>query len=785
MIELPADLAEVLKTVQKNENGKDIAFPDANEELLGELAAAWDKWNQVADTNVRAITEAAQRAMASMSGPAADSFQQYLQKFAGGDESHVATTLQSGQSVANALHGATGAVTDTKNEMVRELQYVKTYMEQNPAGKHDDIANSEGIKQAAALYHQYVGQVGTHVDGLLRKNATHIADMSGMAKTCSLNGQSASGGSGGAAGVGGAGGADAAEAAARARGNNPEGIFGAGGAGNTPGAAGAPTPFSLPDAPNAAAAHLAAAGAAGGAAGFGGIGDVGQFGGAGAAGGAGSAGGAGQFGGVGGVGSVGGADQFGGGGSSGGSGGGPALAPFKMPTPNMPDFGSGSSGSGAPVFHPLSGGSGAGPLNLAGLGDLGSLGSTPSVSSSHYSPLGGTPSPGLSSGGPGSSSLGSFPGLPNVGNFTGSSGGPQTRSLTPFKGTTSSPFSGSGGSTARGGASGAGGSAMRGKVGSVGGAGGGSALRGGSGLGSSSLASRAGGGAGLGAAGGASAKGMSGAAGAGRVGSSGLSSGGAAGRGAAGGGAAGGAAGGHMPGMGGAGRSGKGKDGKAGNRFLSPTRFGAEGEEEDELLHDSGILGQAGEVGERDRHWHRARRRWLDDARSDGTFITPEPAPTPVAPAGPASEQEALSQLAGILLGTGPGTDAGAGAGAGDAADGSAAGGSGIGGAGAADTSAPAADLASRRESAAAPAETPGGGADDGYLERSRSAAARRGHADVPAAASPGTAAGAAAGADEKPQRAPLREEGGFQVPSPFLRAALSRLATSGAPATD
>ncbi|WP_152644980.1 hypothetical protein [Kitasatospora griseola] len=242
-----------------------------------------------------------------------------------------------------------------------------------------------------------------------------------------------------------------------------------------------------------------------------------------------------------------------------------------------------------------------------------------------------------------------------------------------------------------------------------------------------------------------------------------------------------------MPGTGGAGRGGQGKDGKAGNRFLSPTRFGVEGEEDEELMHDSGILGRAGDVDPRDRHWQRARRRWLDDARSDGTFTTPEPAVAQVAPAGPASEQEALSQLAGILLGTGGG-DAGASGAA--AADATATGGS------------PAAEPTPRQEASSASAETSAAGADDAYLERSRSAAARRGHGDASAAAgaaeapvaapasgtaSSGVASGAASGtAGEKPQRAPLREEGGFQVPSPFLRAALSRLATApGAPAAD
>ncbi|MFD8595252.1 hypothetical protein ACFV1L_09645 [Kitasatospora sp. NPDC059646] len=751
MIELPADLAEVLKTVQKNENGKDIAFPDANEELLAELAAAWDDWNKVAETHVRAISEAAQRAMASMSGPAADSFQQYLQKFAGGEESHVATTLQSGNAIATSLHGASGAVIDTKNEMVRELQYAKEYMEQNPAGKHDDIANSEGIKQAAAVYHQYVGQVGNDVDGMLRKSANHIADMTGMGQSCALNGAGGAGGSGGAGGAG-----IGTMSGAGSPFGMPAGLREPGAAGDTPGGApdgvgvpGAPGAFTMPDAPGSAGSHP---------------------------GGAGSPGGAGQFGGAG---SPGGAGQFGG---SGGSGGSPALAPFKPLTPTMPSFGQGGSGGGAPVFTPLSG-SGAAPLNIAGLGDLGTLGPGAGGSSAPYSPIGGTysPNPGLT-GGAGGSPYSPLGGMPNLGGYTGSSGTPGGRGLTPFKGTTSNPFGGPGGSTARGGIGGVGGSSARGATGGIGG----SALRGGpggsgiGGSGGSSLASRSGSGAGTGGAG-ASARGMSGASSAaGRAGASGPTSGGAAGRGSTTG-AAGMGAGGHMGGMGGAGRGAGGKDGKQANRFLSPTRFGTEGEEEEELYGDARILGRAADVDPRDRNWSRARRRWLDDARADGTFTTAEPAAAPVAPAGPASEQEVLSQLAGVLLGTGGATGAGDGDPAPD-------------GAPKADTVAPAAaptvDPTARQEAAAANAEGPGGISDDAYLERSRSAAARRGHPDAPAAEAPagggaggGGATGGGAAEGGTPQRTPLREEGGFQVPSPFLRAALSRLAA--APAAD
>ncbi|MFB7944317.1 hypothetical protein ACFC6L_05300 [Kitasatospora phosalacinea] len=243
-----------------------------------------------------------------------------------------------------------------------------------------------------------------------------------------------------------------------------------------------------------------------------------------------------------------------------------------------------------------------------------------------------------------------------------------------------------------------------------------------------------------------------------------------------------------MPGAGGAGRGGGGKGDKHGNRFVSPTRFGSEGEEEEELYGDSGILGQAGDVDPRDRHWQRARRRWLDDARADGTFTAPETETAPAA-AAPTSESEVLNQLAGVLLGGGA-TATGT-----DGTDGTATDATGSDGtadtAAAATTATATAATAAAADPTTARQETPvtaaetsatatdtSGGTDDAYLERARSAAARRGHPDAPAPA-PTAPAGETAAA---PQRAPLREEGGYQVPSPFLRAALSRLA---APAAD
>ncbi|GAA2102112.1 hypothetical protein GCM10009759_36380 [Kitasatospora saccharophila] len=794
MIELPADLAEVLKTLQSNEQGADIVFPDGNEDLLAELAAAWAKWNEVADSHVTAIVAAANRAMASMSGPAADSFAQYLKKFAAGEGSHVTTTLQAGHVMEDSMRGAAQAVGEAKTEMIRELDYAKKYIEAHPAGKHDDIAKSEGVKQAVTLYHQYIGRVSGNMDTTLRTNAGYIADMTGMGQTCSLNGSTASGGSGvgGVGGLGIAGGAGGVGTMSGGVGNLPGGLFGAGAGSGLPGGVGAtttdPSGFSLPGLDGAGAG--AGAGGAGGGAGFAGSGfSLPGLDGAGAGGAAGAAGsgfslpgldgaGAGGAGGSAGsdfslpglsdpgtAGSYGGSGAFGGGGYSGsgtsGSTGGSGLEPFSLPAPNLPQFGTDTgAGGSAPVFTPLST-TGSNHLGLAGLGDLSGIGGPGVETGSSYVPSqnfgsGLGSSIGSSSGG----SLGNLGGslggaLGALGGSGGGSGGGARAGLAPFGGG-SSPY-GLGGGAARG-LSGTG-STLAGSRGA--GAAGGM-------TGAGSAVGRAGAGAGTLASGGAT----------GRSGASGMG-------------------GGHMPGMGGGGRGG-GKDGRHGNRFVSPTRFGSDGEEEEQLHGDRGILGQAGEVGPRDRHWHRARRRWLDDARDDATFATAEPE-TQAAPAAPASESEVLNQLAGVLLGggatgtDGTGTDGAGADGAGN--DGTGGGGTGSGGTGSGGTggeqasggttdaaTATADHATARRETPVTTTETAGSTDDASYLERSRSVAARRGHPDAPTAETGSAATASDAGAAATPQRAPLREEGGFQVPSPFLRAALSRLA---APAAD
>ncbi|MCU7821055.1 hypothetical protein KSNIM_05130, partial [Kitasatospora sp. DSM 101779] len=240
-------------------------------------------------------------------------------------------------------------------------------------------------------------------------------------------------------------------------------------------------------------------------------------------------------------------------------------------------------------------------------------------------------------------------------------------------------------------------------------------------------------------------------------------------------------AGAHAPGgMGGAG--GRGEK-RGGNRFVRPTRFGCEGlEDEDEmLLGDRGITGQAVRHEEGDRHWERMRRRWLDSARTDG------PAPHAQPAAGgetPAEQNTLLNQLTTALLGPEAGTD-GATALAGIGSDSSADGTTGTGNAngGGEGGTAPAGGDRSAHGTRGESASGTGTSAspDEDYLDRARSAAARRGRPDDdnPAASTTGTGSGTD-GAGKPAERAPLREEGGYQVPSPFLRAALARLATSG-----
>ncbi|MEV7175323.1 hypothetical protein [Kitasatospora sp. NPDC093679] len=739
MIVLPPDLAEVLKVVQSNEHGSGVVFPDANEDLLAELADAWEAWAAAAEPAIRTIVASANRAMANMSGAAAESFQGYLHKYAGSDQSHAATTLDAGAAMAQSLRGAHEAVSQTKSEMVRELQYAKEYMEQNPAGKHDDIAQSEGIKTAADTYNTYVGQVGTGIDTMLRQSAGHVERMTSAGQVARLGG---SGGSDSTSPTRTTGPNTALDPTSLLHPTATTGIDSLATGATLPGGPGPAMPSGPLSAPFDPASGMPSPGMPGG--GFGGGAPGGGFG-------AGSAGGAAAY-----------KPQL------------SALKPFQPPAP-VPFSGSlggggGSAGGsgGAPVFSPLT------PrLGLAGLTDLpgssGSLGGTGGKGGSGTLAPWNPPTPGGPAiGGPGGA-IGGLPlgGIGGLGGRVGGATGGTRSTAGAFKPLTPGGVGGFGG--------GPGGSRGLGGVGGAGGLGGGAA--GGRGLG---------GGGGVGALGaGASAKGYATRAGLGAGGLGGAEGGlraggtGAAGYGRSEAGATGtgrgtgpaGMAGAHAPGgMGGAG--GRGEK-RGGNRFVRPTRFGCEGpEDEDEtLLGDRGITGQAVRHEEGDRHWERMRRRWLDSARTEG------PAPQAPAAAGaetPAEQNTLLNQLTTALLGPEAGTD-GAATDTAAGSDNGSGGGSGEGGSAASGGERPA---HGSRDEGTGTSSSP----DEDYLDRARSVAARRGRPDddTPAAsAATGTGSGAD-GADKPAERAPLRQEGGYQVPSPFLRAALARLATSG-----
>ncbi|MFD0572997.1 hypothetical protein ACFQ0T_31910 [Kitasatospora gansuensis] len=103
--ELPPELADVLKTLQGNEQGKDVQFPDGNEGRINDLAAAWKTFNDVADIGIRTIWAHAQRACEHMSGEASDSYERYLEKYGVGEGSHAGTILTAGKMVEAHLRG--------------------------------------------------------------------------------------------------------------------------------------------------------------------------------------------------------------------------------------------------------------------------------------------------------------------------------------------------------------------------------------------------------------------------------------------------------------------------------------------------------------------------------------------------------------------------------------------------------------------------------------------------------------------------------------------------------
>ncbi|MCG6493143.1 hypothetical protein [Kitasatospora sp. A2-31] len=206
MIELPADLAAVLTTLRSHENGAGIAFPDADEDRLAELARAWDTWNTAAEPRVRAIVASAQQAAAHMSGPAADGFRQYLEKFAGRDDTHAVTVLESGLAMARCLHEASGTVGRTKTAMVQQLRSTKEYLDGSmPGAAPAEAARSEGVGLAVDSCRHYVGQASADVDSMLRRNAGSVDRMDSAGQACALAGAGGPGAGAGGTDAGGPG----------------------------------------------------------------------------------------------------------------------------------------------------------------------------------------------------------------------------------------------------------------------------------------------------------------------------------------------------------------------------------------------------------------------------------------------------------------------------------------------------------------------------------------------------------------------------------------------------
>ncbi|WP_055586960.1 WXG100-like domain-containing protein [Peterkaempfera griseoplana] len=739
MIELPPDLAEVLSIVQHNEHGADIRWPDGDEDAISDLAAAWRRWNLTAAEQTRTILDSAVRARQNMSGDAADQYEEYLRKYGMRDDSHLTTTLTAGLTVEKSLTNASRTATRTKTEMVRELQYAKDYIATHPQGKHDDVAQSRGIKQAADTYHTYVGEVADNVDTMLRQASTHLDRMSQSSQAATLHshGDSTSAGAtsyltpstrvdgvaspmlqGTPMDADGYGTAepfqtpedpdayDPAAAGYSAFGSGDSSAFGSGGY--------APDGYSA----DGSGAGYEAAGAGGS---YSGAADGGEY--------SGSGYGGSGYGGSGGSGY----DASGYNVPSPGSVGG--LQPFETPTGTYSGTGTGygggpydSSGGGSPFDL-----SSTSPrLQIAGLGDVGSTTTGyPSAGGSGLVPW----SPSTGSGGTPFDLTGSTGGGSGLGALGSSLGG--------FGGGAGSAFGG--GSGGFGGGGGFSGSGLRtgGSVGSPGLA----SARAGAGMAGMAQEGAAAG-RGTGSLGGRTATSATGSA-AGRSGTA------AAGAGATG----------TRPGGLGGGGGGKGEK-RGARKYIRPTTLGEDVLDDDEqLLTDRGVTGTATRVPAGDRELHRMRRRWLDAARTDAAeHDTGGPhAPGHEAPAGasdPATEEGSgedllMRQLRTAVLGPDPESGA----------DGEAR----------TEGAAPAAAHREHAAGAQASAEAGTGAPEDDHLARSRSVAARRGHPDDP---------GGGASAEQRPEPgAPrqLRQEGGYTVPSPFLRTALSRMAASGA----
>ncbi|MGE7434978.1 WXG100-like domain-containing protein [Kitasatospora sp. NPDC001175] len=191
MIELPADLAEVLTVVQLREDGTEIAFPDVDEDQLTELAEAWEAWTAAAEPRIQAIVACARQAVAHMSGEAADGFHRYLERYSGRDDAHAVTTLETGLAMAHCLRGASGTVARAKTTMVEQLWSTKHYLDSSLPGASPEVAaQSEGVRLTVDSCRHHVGQAGAEVDSMLRRSADRIERMDGAGQVCALGGTS-------------------------------------------------------------------------------------------------------------------------------------------------------------------------------------------------------------------------------------------------------------------------------------------------------------------------------------------------------------------------------------------------------------------------------------------------------------------------------------------------------------------------------------------------------------------------------------------------------------------
>ncbi|MFD0347065.1 hypothetical protein ACFQ0M_15505 [Kitasatospora aburaviensis] len=120
-------------------------------------------------------------------GEAADGFRQYLEKYAGRDDTHAVTVLESGLAMARCLHEASGTVGRTKAAMVQQLRSTKEFLDGSmPGAAPAAAARSEGVGLAVDSCRHHVGQASADVDSMLRQNAGSVDRMDSAGQACAL-----------------------------------------------------------------------------------------------------------------------------------------------------------------------------------------------------------------------------------------------------------------------------------------------------------------------------------------------------------------------------------------------------------------------------------------------------------------------------------------------------------------------------------------------------------------------------------------------------------------------